>query len=90
MREGHNHPTPVWIVGCGSYLPAVQIDDPASDGQAQAAAPVAARARRVGPIEAFEDAPPLCLGDPLPPGDDLTHAPEGECLTAFATRLPTT
>ena len=41
----------------------MQIHDPASDGQAEAAPAVSCRTSRVGPVEALEHALRLILGD---------------------------
>src|SRR6266511_461268 len=63
LREDDDHPAAVRLVALGPDATAVQVDDPAGDGQAEAGPSLVGGAGGVGTVEAFEDALGLALGD---------------------------
>ena len=54
---------PCGSLSLGADVAAVQLDDPAGDRETESGAAVARRARGVGPVEAFEHAARLGVGD---------------------------
>ena len=71
--QGDDHAAAVRLAGFGVDVAAVQVDDPAGDGEAEAGAAVARRARRVEPVEALEDAGRVGFGDAGALVEDLDH-----------------
>ncbi len=62
-RQLDDHAAAMGLAGLDPDVAAVEVDDPAGDGQSEAGATVLRRTGRIGPVEALEHLAPLLLVD---------------------------